>query len=189
MPTYTTIDNGRRPFKVVIDEKKVSIFKGEDIEYSKLVKVYPLTVGAKVFVGKSSGKARIADHGSNPRLSPKHFDGNSILIAYPQKCVFIGHEVTEFALPDRDRVEAYYSPHGPNDVPYPLIVGEKNVYFMLDYEYLSRAFILGKMMPLDWENMYDALLGKWDPKKKVSVGSLQPLVVKMKGVKIISPRF
>ena len=54
-----------------------------------------------------------------------------------------------------DQVESYFSLIGNNDVPYPILLGTKNVYFMLDHVYVSREKIYPGMTEDEWENVYD----------------------------------
>lgn len=47
----------------------------------------------------------------------------------------------EFELQAGDKPVEYVSYVGPNDVPYPYLVGEKNTYFMIDAEFVSNEVI------------------------------------------------
>ncbi len=162
MPTkaYLIHDNGGRPFRVVIKGSSVEVYKKdkgdeEDDAYSKMIDTFP---AKKVFVGKSSGKSKSCDHTAK---QAKQFDGNSILVQTgADKYVYIGHEVFSFEL--KDDVDAYYSPVGNNDVPYPLILGKEFVYFMLDKKYVPRD-----MFPKDqnWEDAYGPYYGTFTPEK------------------------
>ena len=51
----------------------------------------------------------------------------------------IGHIIYEFET--SDQIQKYYSNLGNNDVPYPVAVGEKNAYFMLDRKYVAKENI------------------------------------------------
>ena len=189
MPIYYTHDNYNRPFKVVVDKKIVNVYKDthEDFDeepvYSKLVRTFPVK---KVYVGKSTG-GTIGDHTA---AQAKEFVGNSILLelASPANTyVFVGHEIYEFKMPD-DEVQKYFSLVGRNDVPYPILLGKNNVYFMLDKKFVSREHFPLKMAPLQWEDAYKIFIGDWDGKKGVWVNSLQDRAKKMKGVKVIQKR-
>ena len=190
MPTYYTHDNGGRPFKVVVvDKSQVSIYKAtnkdfdKEPDYSKLVRTFNVK---KVHVGKSTG-GTIGDH---TVAQAKEFVGNSILLelASPANTyVFVGHEIYEFKMPD-DEPEKYFSLVGNNDVPYPIILGKNNVYFMLDRKFVSREHFPLKMTALQWEDAYHIFYGDWDTKKAIWVNSLEDRAKKMKGVKIIQKR-
>lgn len=68
--------------------------------------------------------------------------GNSILAEVGVgRYVFVGEQVYEFSVATGDVIEAYHSPIGNNDVPYPVAVGKEHLYFLLmgDYCYVPRA--------------------------------------------------
>lgn len=166
MPTYFIHDNGGRPFKVIIDGSKVSIFKGSDdinyeeiddtednTEYTKLIGTY---YPQNIFIGKSSGKCNSCDH--TPRQA-RQFVGNSILLQInSKKYIHIGMEIFEFEM--KDDIEAYYSPVGRNDVPYPLVLGKENVYFLLDKKYVPRTLFPENQV---WEDAYAPYYGTFTP--------------------------
>ena len=126
-------DNGDTPFTVVIQERPfflepmpicnttITIYNNKP---QKVVeKVYRKF--KKVFVGE--------DHIEGQ-------DGNSILIQLTNtQYVYIGHIIYEFKT--SDQIQKYYSNLGNNDVPYPVAVGEKNAYFMLDRKYVAKENI------------------------------------------------
>jgi hypothetical protein len=189
MPTYYTHANYNRPFKVVVDKSNVSVYKDTNEDFdkepvnSKLVRTFTVK---KVYVGKSTG-GTIGDH---TVAQAKEFVGNSILLelASPANTyVFVGHEIYEFKMPD-DNVQKYFSLVGNNDVPYPVLLGKNNVYFMLDKKFVSREHFPLKMTPLQWEDAYNIFIGDWDTKKGIWVNSLEDMAKKMKGVKVIQKR-
>jgi len=193
---YYIHDNGGRPFKVIVDKNKVSIYKNtteypEEELYDGLVK----TLNVKeVFVGKSSGNSYMSDHTPS---KAKEFIGNSILLEVSaKKYMYIGTEVYMFET--EDKIESYYSLVGNNDVPYPIALGTENVYFMLDHTYVKREMVtFPKMKDVDWEGAYAMYYGFRDPvsgniteamkdeKKKVN---LEQHAKKMKGVHIVQKR-
>ena len=147
--TYFTHDNGGRPFMVVVNGNNVDIYtyskdfsfdrKLEKKDYNVLVKSYKNV--KKIFIGKSiKGDDMYASFPNNPAGAAKAGLGNSILLNLSgNKYVFIGEFVYEFDTPDH--IEEFYSMIGNSDVPYPVAVGEKNVYFLIqkgNYGYLSR---------------------------------------------------
>jgi len=190
--TYYIHNNGGRPFKVIIDNKTVSIYKNtakypEADNYDVLVK----TVNAKeVFIGKSSGKAQGSDH---TPAEARQFIGNTILLELSEKkYMCIGKEIYEFQT--EDKIESYYSLIGNNDVPYPIALGTENVYFMLDHTYVKREKILyPKMKAVDWEDAYTMYYGFRDyVTGKIVEGNikvnLEKYAKKMKGFHIIHKR-
>ncbi len=178
--SYMIHDNFERPFKVVIDGKDVYIYKEGDEEgnYDKLVKKYEVK---KVYIGKSSGLAKGSDHKPN---DAKKFEGNSILLQIGKnRYVYIGDGVYEFEMDDE--VEKYYSLLGHSDVPYPVILGKKNVYFMLggDQRYVDRKLFPKDMKNVDWEDAYAMYYGHIPGMNKLKDKSK-----KMKKVKMIHKR-
>lgn len=157
---YLIHDNGGRPFRVDVSGKSVEIYKGEYarnnnrsinydiINYSVLVK--KLTV-KEVHVGQSPCIPAADACGAFGK-------GNSILLhVSANKYIYIGHEIYEFTM--EDAFEAYYSMIGNNDVPYPIVLGSKYVYFMLDRSYLPREVFKVKMTSNMWADAYSFFFG------------------------------
>ena len=156
---YITHFNGDRPYLVCIGKKEILIYvidfekyiddvvfnNSENIywKYTKMVKKYENI--EKVFIGKS-------------KKHSKKFDGNTILLQLNNnKYVFICNNINEFKL--NDHIEKYYSSIGNSDVPYPIILGKKNVYFMLDYTYVDRKLFPDNMTDTDWSDCYSYYYG------------------------------
>jgi len=199
---YDIHDNGNRPFRVVINNndgasKKVAIYKDintgtlkEEADYSKLIK--ELTV-KEVFVGKSTGNAEGADHGPG---EADFFKGNSILLHVSgNKYVHVGTTIYEFQMDDK--VEHYFSMVGRNDVPYPVLLGTENVYFMLegDHCYLPREMLPAGLTKTQWEDCYTYFYGWTNPvdgthrtDKERKKESLEKHAKKMKGYRLIQKR-
>ena len=188
--SYYIHDNGGRPFKVMIDNKSVSIYKNtteypEEEKYDRIVK----TVNAKeVFIGKSSGKSDLSDH---TPAEARHYIGNSILLELSaKKYMYIGSEIYEFQT--EDKIESYYSLVGNNDVPYPIALGTDNIYFMLDHTYVKRQMVLYQnMKAVDWEGAYAMYYGFRDPVSGKSVrgsDSLKDYAKKIKGFHTVHKR-
>ena len=175
---YDTHDNGSKAFRVYVDNKQVSIYKGEykkddTIEFDTLVK----EVKAKeVFIGKP--------------------EGNSILLQLSEnRYMHIGTEVYEFTM--EDEVDHYYSMIGNSDVPYPVLLGTHYVYFMLDgdHTYVSRDKFPKTFKSKQWENAYLYYYGWIDPEtgksrtdKERKEVALENYAKKMKGFKMIDKR-
>jgi hypothetical protein len=199
---YDTHDNGRRPFRVIVSDdganaKKVTIYKDANIgtfkesaDYSKLIK--ELTVN-EVYVGKSTGKAEGADHSPEQASS---FKGNSILLHISgNRYVYVGTEVYEFTM--EDKLDEYFSMVGRNDVPYPVLLGTENVYFMIDgdHTYVPRDKFPSTLKKEQWENAYSYYYGWLDPEtgksrtdKERKEFALENYARKMKGFKMIDKR-
>ena len=154
--SYLIHNNGSRPYKVEVSGNTVQIYKGEykkladgktidydHMDYNKLLKT--LTV-KQVHVGKYEGAFGL---------------GNSLLLDLGgKKYLHIGFNIYEFTM--EDDFEAYYSLIGNSDVPYPVLLGSKYVYFMLDYKYLPREIFKTKMTAKDWEDAYQYYYGYID---------------------------
>ena len=173
---FLTHDNGKRPFLVNHYRNIVSVYKQpkdkiywDDVPkmfnqyhtsqpflsvrdgimklfYTQLVKKIPVS---RVFIGK------------DPEAE-EWGDGNSILLTLPtstqqQKYVFIGHIIYEFTV--EDKITHYFSHIGNNNVPYPVAVGEKYVYFMLDLKYAPRHKV---------KNIFDGYREYYDKKLTTS---------------------
>jgi len=149
---YYIHDNGARPYKVEVSDKSVEIYSG--IEYNELVK--SLTV-KEIYIGQSpcNNNIYISD------ACGVFGKGNSILLHLNEKkYMYVGHEIYLFKIDDD--VEAYYSVIGNNDVPYPVLLGTKYVYFMLDYEYIPRDLFKAKMNSFEWADAYAYYMGYKD---------------------------
>lgn len=192
---YDTHDNGGRPFRVYVDGKKVAIYMDSNIgtfnekaNYSKLVKEFTVK---EVYIGKSTGNASGADHRPN---EAKSFVGNSILLHVSGNTyVHIGTNIYQFQMDDK--VEEYFSMVGRNDVPYPVLLGTENVYFMLksDHSYIPRELLPANLTKAQWEDAYTYFYGWTNPETGESrtdqerkKDKLENKAKKMKGYKIIT---
>lgn len=162
---YFVHDNGAQPYKVQVSGNTVEIYKGEyrrkldntraidyeTMDYDKLVK--RLTV-KEVHVGKSPCIP-------NADLCGAAAVGNSILLHVSgKKYMHIGRHIFEFTMDDD--FDAYYSIVGNNDVPYPVLLGTKYVYFMLDFVTMPREAFKAKMGAADWADAYRYFYGMID---------------------------
>jgi len=189
--TYMAHDNGGRPFLVYITKKGVFVYKKpgdkywiESDDYRKKwtfvepVAKHPKVV--KVFVGKSPKTPMTEFSGG---IGPR-FDGNSILVNLKGNTyLYIGNSVYQFQTQPGDAIVEYISPVGNNDVPYPVAIGTKNVYFMLDQEYVP----ITKFPKFDKavkNSAYSYYYGHADKTLK----PLAKLAKKMKGLKLVQKR-
>jgi hypothetical protein len=160
---YRIHDNGSRPFQVEVSGTTVAIYEGvlpegEDsynkIVYTKLLK--KLTV-KEVYVGKSTcnSAAYIAD------ACGKWATGNTILLHISaNRYMCVGREIYEFTM--EDDFEAFYSVVGNNDVPYPIVLGSKYVYLMLDGIHIPRDIFKAPMNATEWADSYAYYYGYKD---------------------------
>ena len=146
METYTTLDNGGKPFKVIISKKQKSfiVYKLTRIEFDHNYNIISTEYNKKVvdtkflhiFIGKSP-KNKMTNFSKG---YGKKFDGNTILAQLKSNTyMYIGETVYTFEVDSDETILAYQSPVGNNFVPYPYAISNKRVYFLLER----------KMVPLD----------------------------------------
>jgi len=139
--SYLIHNNGTRPYRVTVSGNNVAIYK--NTESGPLIKTL---VVKQIHVGKYDGAFG---------------HGNSILLDLgSKKYIHIGFDIYEFSM--LDDFEAYYSLIGNSDVPYPILLGSKYVYFMLDFIYLPRTVFKAKMTAKEWEDAYQYFYGYKD---------------------------
>lgn len=126
---YEIHDNYNRPFIVEIEiaKKQLTVYKA--VAEDETAKKWKMIRGKKihsmhyrcVFIGVPAGNTILTEVG----------DG---------KYLYIGAEIYMFDVPAGDKIVDYKSRIGNNDFPYPVAVGEKNLYFMLmdDHCYMPR---------------------------------------------------
>lgn len=140
---YYTNDEGSTPFKVVVNTDNTIIYKEKIIcsnNYNLFVQKYEPT---EIYIGNSN---------INIICDNNKYEGNCILLKIKNhkkqytesiihnndyKYVYIGHNVYEFNIENDDVFEYFYSVVD-EDISYPILVGKKNIYFLLDYVYISR---------------------------------------------------
>ena len=145
--TYFTHDNGGRPFKVVVTGKNLEIFtytqkKDETVE-EMLTGNYPSKNDYNILI-KSYKKLKniFIPKGGNTILA--HISGNKYLC--------IAEFIYEFETKN-EKILEYHSHVGNSDVPYPLAIGENNVYFLIgkgNNGYVSKDFFDGFPKKYNW---------------------------------------
>ena len=168
---YLTHDNGAYAYRVIVHGNHVDI---ENAETNKLIKSY---------------HANDIYYGGNTKTK-----GNSIVLHLGNnKYIHIGTNVYAFEM--EDEVDKYFSLIGNNDVPYPVLLGKENVYFMLDNKYVPRSEFEIKMTPAMWEDAYPYYYGYLDAKTgekhggmEANAHSLENKAKKMKGFRMINRR-
>jgi hypothetical protein len=173
---YLTHDNGSSAYRVTVHGNRVQI---ENNATNKFVKTY---AAEHIYYGVGQ--------------NTKRTKGNSMLLHLGgNKYVHIGVDVYEFEMDDG--VDNYYSLIGNGDVPYPVLEGKTNVYFMLDYKYAPCSAFKIKMTPKMWDNAYAYYYGWLDSKtgEKHSMAeqekcgcALENIAKKMKGFHMINRR-
>jgi len=126
MPDYFIHDNGRRPYKVTIDNNlNVNIYKNksEDEYEDKVFKSYK---PQKIFIGKSPKNNMTKFSGEYG----KKFDGNSILLQFIKNSyTYIGSDI--FSFKTDSEIINYVSPIGNNNVPYPYAIDTNDYYYLM----------------------------------------------------------
>lgn len=130
--TYLIHDNGCRPFKVVINNKDISIFKEngynnttDEIIYS-IKPIINLKNITNIFIGKSIENEMTKFSGGYGH----QFDGNSILVNIKDnRYIYIGSEI--FSFYSFSEIIDYKSPVGNSDVPYPYAIDKLNNYYLM----------------------------------------------------------
>ena len=164
---YDVHDNGGRPFRVYVNGPAVSIYKGtfeEDDTYTYDQMLRTARV-KKTYLGTDGA-----------------FVGNSVLLHLSgNKYMYIGSQIYEFQM--EDAVDSYFSLVGNSDVPYPVLLGTTNVYFMLDRTYVPRSSFPPGLKAKDWKQAYDLYYEGIDKKKGLSTQAK-----KIKGLRFIRPK-
>jgi len=186
--SYMIHDNGNQPFKVQLSGPTVTVFKakpmGGDLAWATYDQQILKVKAAAVYIGECPD-----DPAMRISLCSKFDKGNSILLHLAgDRYMFIGSTIYEFTM--EDTVTAYYSAIGPNDVPYPVLVGSENVYFMLDKKYVPRSVFVGPMTAGEWADAYSYYYGYKNPKTCVAVENKRPTMKgrPMKSVKQVQAR-
>jgi hypothetical protein len=129
---YLIHDNGARPFSVHVSKATVSVFKcfhENDLDKcSQEQEILTFKKPIKVWIGIEP--------------SVPSWNGNSIIVQINRSdYVYIGNMIFQFQLADKgEKVEKYMSIVGNSDVPYPYLITNKNIYFMVDDCYASRKY-------------------------------------------------
>ena len=136
--TYFTHYNGGRPYLVYIKKNDVNIYSSLDNIDASLCSnndnenkwVYVNFVqhftAKKVFIGESP-LIRMTNYSGG---HGKQYDGNTILIYMgSNNYIRISNIIEKIYI--NDEIEKYYSFIGNSDVPYPMAIGKKNIYFFL----------------------------------------------------------
>ena len=178
---YEIHDNMDTPFRVEVKGHEVTVFKGlknEDGNYEHYNEQVAAFHADAVYPGKNScskSEAQFFD------CSP--YTGNTVLLQVGNKYVYIGGEIYEFSLGLNETVEAYYSKIGPNDVPYPVLVGSQNVYILIEKTYVPRSLF----------DRYDMTSDEWADAAQYYYGykgkSMKRAAKPLKGLKMLRSRW
>ncbi len=136
--------------------------------------------------------------GDNVNGNKKFGRGNTILVHIKgNRYCIIGPSIFEFSIPKNDEITKFFSMIGNSDIPYPVAVGNRNVYYLEDGNplYLSKSHFDGFPKKYNWGlHSYARLEGqgvfsnKGGPKKYPDT-SLEKYAKKISLKKINSARF
>jgi len=143
---YLSHFNGGRPFLVVLENNNSSAKIYQECKngdsYDKLIGEYK---PRKIHIGKDS--------------NDKTVDGNTILLQLTEnEFIYIGAWVYKFTLEKGDKFSKYFSMVGNNDVPYPILLGETNVYFLSQQKFIPKDKFVGNSAN-NFEDAYDYYYG------------------------------
>ena len=180
---YQIHDNGDTPFEVNVRGKTVTVCKGaknDDGGYDHYdEQILKLTVKA-VYPGTNlQTPMEIRVYGKDSAI------GNTVLLHVTgDTYIYIGGEIYQFNLQQDETVEAYYSKIGPNDVPYPVLLGTQRVYLPLEHVSVARSlFDRYDMNEMEWADAYQYYYG-YKGKR-----GMKKTATKIKGLKVIRKRF
>ena len=176
---YLIFDNGGRPYKVVIKGKGLDIYTYDDSvedinydDYSILIKSYRKL--NKIFIPKGIDDRGKAWSGGKGNTILAQISGN--------KYLFIGPWIYEFETKNEKIIE-YHSQVGNSGVPYPLAIGENNVYFLIEKGeegYLSKEYF--EEFPKKYSWATDGYSRLWADKK------LSKKTMKISKIKVVKKR-
>lgn len=141
---YYTHDNGGRPFKIEVKNKKAFISM-YDTKLSKTKDFYKPKIEISfinIFIG-SKGSSVLLQIKSDKKDRYKY--------------LFIGHNI--FSFYTMEKIQKYYSPIGNNDVPYPFVLSKTKIYLMLESVFFDLNNSWAKK-PYDWYYFNISELGK-----------------------------
>jgi len=135
---HLTLDNGGLPFILNDEDGYVNLYKHE-LRFDNV---------EKVFDGNATGGDK---------------DSAMLLSLGDNKYVYIGSVVYEFTA--EDEIKEFYAKIGNSAVPYPVAVGDKYAYFMLEGEYVDKDdFNKG----MDWaDKAYGYFYGHLESEKPI----------------------
>ena len=136
---YKILDNGGYPFTVHVFPSHLDIYnrhQSKPVYSSK----YSL-----IYIGKNYDD--YIDGDKWPLVKPSRKDiGNSILFLNKNVYTYIGSEIYSFRLDD-DIIHSYLSPIGNSAVPYPLAIGDKYTYFMIERKRIENKDLVPDIDP------------------------------------------
>lgn len=129
--SYDIHDNGGRPFTVEVGGNKLTIFVNEYdpvADVRKPPRQFKTYTFRDIWIGDDPIHYMRKELGWKPK-----WKGNTVLAQIgAERYLYIGSEIFEFDLADGDEPVLYESYVGPNDVPYPYLVGKTHTYLLIE---------------------------------------------------------
>jgi hypothetical protein len=123
---YYTIDNGGKPYKIIVSDSNVFVFSGLPHVHSL---IYSVKKYLTIFIGKNTKK--YGEHSNGM------FAGSSVLVeSKKNEYVFIGNKIKTFRT--LEPVVEFHSIMGNSSVVYPFALTTNYAYLMLYDIYLGR---------------------------------------------------
>lgn len=157
MPTYYTIDNGDRPFKVVVKDGIVDVYikleGGMDAPVSSKIwsdKPVIHVKAIRVFPGRSPlSRMTKFSGGTGPGTT-----GNTVLVQIaPLTYLHIGWCIQKITTPEE--VVQFVSPIGNNDVPYPYFTTPTKVYLVEEKVWFHKTSLAPECVKDPYDQYYD----------------------------------
>lgn len=150
---YIVHDNYTRPFKIIANEDGIFIYKNMSKLNEFKFNDKPIKI-IKKFIGYWYGFDS----------TPNKTHGNTILVQISKrKFIFIGFSIKSFTI--KDNALDYVSPMGNSDVPLPILIGDKYIYFILDNKYIKRDDMEHSIKIANGEKLYNEFYGNIGTKK------------------------
>ena len=126
-------------YKIILDSNKIKRFR---IFENKEENIFILDNGGLPFIVNLNDKKSIIYkqelnyNYKNIFTDTDENKNSSVLLELDDKYIFVGTEIYEFTTDDK--IIDFKSPIGNSAVPYPVAIGKKNLYFMLDKVYINK---------------------------------------------------
>jgi len=134
---YQIHDNGGRPFTLedIPSKKTVILYQNiqdpEDYNKIKSTKELKRMKYKSIYVGDPKSR-QFGDYEK----------GSSVVVqTAANEYYYIGGSIIKFSLAQGDDVVTFMNPVGNNDVPYPAIIGTKNIYFLIKQRMLPVSMV------------------------------------------------
>jgi|SaaInlStandDraft_4_1057021.scaffolds.fasta_scaffold05478_2 hypothetical protein len=165
MTTYYTHNNGGRPYKVVVGENDVTVYKQDGQTYDNYDELVCTYHPSKIFIGKSPEIPMTVFSGGHGQ----EFDGNSILLKINQnEYVFIGERIFTFV--PLNEIDQFVSPVGNNDVPYPYATDIQGRFYLFIEDVIVNSISENYIEDNDPYNYYYKIA-----KITTDIGSVNPI--------------